>query len=132
MKKIKRCKKNTHFVFCGSPLCVERSLSENDIWYCEEEICRSKNKNSKVPDWIKIQRKIKKVWENKGRPELGFFTKGMLEVGCVIGNGIKGINGDRDDAEQIRTWFRNHKPRKKLSPEEKKVLADRLSKSLGR
>jgi len=55
---------------CLAPLCPLDRCSLNDIWYSDEEICRSRTYGNM--SWIRAQRKIARV-----RAE-GYFTLEML------------------------------------------------------
>ena len=120
--------KTYHFDSCSAPLCLQASdLEDDSIWYTDEEICNA-NTNGRTPDWIKQQRKIAKL--SKGK-DVGFFTLKMLKRNCIIRTGIRGIDGDKNNVkEQKERWFKNHKPKRKRSEEEKKVSRERFKKNV--
>ena len=122
--------KTRHFENCSAPLCLEADdITDDMIWYSDEEICNANSKNG-VPNWIKQQRKIAKKAKGKN---IGFFTFKMLKRNCVIGSGIKGIDGDRYDVEdQVKRWFRGHKEKRVLTEKEKEILKKRLNKNFER
>lgn len=132
---MKFMEKTSHFDNCSAPICIQddlESMSEM-IWYPDEDICSLKDENNNIPIFIKQQRKIAK--RSKKNNNIGYFTFKMLNVNCVIGCGIKGIDGDKKDDDikiQIKRWFRKHRPIRILTPEEKeekaRIFKERMNK----
>jgi len=122
-------KKTPHFEKCTAPLCLEADdIDDNSIWYANEPICSAQPKTG-TPNWIKQQRKIAR--QTKQNPEIGFFTLEMLKRNCVVGKGMKGINGDKQNTKwQIKRWFEKHKTKRKLSEKEKEVIRERFKKNV--
>lgn len=118
-KAIEEC---PNFGVCDAPICLLDSEKENCIWFPDDGIC----KKNFPPDWVKIQKKIKK----KTRSLDTYYTYEMLNRNCIVKGGIVGIDPDREREGQIRRWFRNHKPKKVLTEEEKEILRKRFAKKL--
>ena len=118
----------TRFDSCAAPLCPLDEGLPDLCWYPkEEEICLSiKQKNP----FIKVQRKIIK----KIQPEnaMTYFTIEMLNKINTVSSGIKGIDSDKDEKQELKKWMgKSGKSKKRpiLTIEEKKVLSDRLKKA---
>ena len=80
---------------CDAPLCP-KDINPKIVWYPGETICLLRS----VPDWVKKQKKIAKVYGLKGdnmdaRFDLGYFTVPMLEKVLKIGRGIRGRESDK-------------------------------------
>jgi hypothetical protein len=94
-----------HHNSCSAPLCpLDNNSIGNSIWYPNEEICHLRA----CPDWVKVQRAIKRVKPSNDR----YFTVDMLKTIDIVRRGIKGISPDlpyleRKQAEQA--WRDRHK-----------------------
>lgn len=106
---------------CSAPICPV--VTEKDVWYVGEEICNSP-RHCKIPQ-VRMQRKI------AAKKLSGYFTWEMLSRGCIVGRGMKGLDPDKDQSEQLAKWFRDHPPKKEKTEAEKTVLRDRFKKSMG-
>jgi len=86
----------------------------------DEEICRKRN----APAWVKAQRKIAKKTKDNDK----YFTYEMLNRNCRITSGIVGLDPDRSEEPQLRSWLARHKLKKELTPEEKQEIRERLKR----
>ena len=97
-------------------------------WYADEAICKSSTHGGGVP-WILAQRKIARAIGHLGT-DGGYFYTSMLERGCVIGRGMRGIDPDKpDEAGQLARWMREHPPvqPRPMTPEQKQAAVGRLA-----
>jgi hypothetical protein len=91
-----------YFDSCSAPLCPGDEGVAKRMWFPDEAICRLID----VPDWVKRQRKVS-LKAALG----GYFTLAMLKQDCRISRGMKGIDPDGMDTEQIAeeaAWFSAH------------------------
>lgn len=110
-----------YFETCSAPLCP---LDEEDldcgIWYPDEEICK---RRFRLP-WLKTQKRIARITSDR----YIYFTKEMLERNCIIGSGMKGLDPDKEEEPQLKTWMKKHPPKRQLSDEERKRIKERLKR----
>jgi hypothetical protein len=81
---------------CISPLCPLDKSSLKDIWYPDEEICRSRT-HGNLP-WIRTQRKIARAEAS------GYFTLEILNSIRTIRKGITGLDPNVDEKPQLKRW----------------------------
>ena len=126
MKEKKKCR---YYEGCEAQLCPMEpdAVTALHCWYPDEDICR---KRKDVPDWVRQQRKVK----SKCKPEnlLLYFTLEMLKVPFRVTSAVKGLDPDRDEAPQIRTWRLRNKgvKKRKVSSEvreQRSLLMKRLN-----
>jgi len=110
-KEIEKC---PSFDGCSATICPFDPEHKNCIWYPEDGICR---KNF-PPGWVLIQKKIKK----RTRSLDTYYNYEMLNRNCIIKGGITGIDPNRAEEEQIKSWFRNHRRKKILTEAEKDTI----------
>ena len=123
-------KKCPHFSGCEAILCPLNPYSKYRVWYADEPICKLRAFNDF--QWIKSQKKIANKWE-KFKKEVGdedlipetYFTIEMLDRDFVIRKGIKGLDPDKDEKQQLREWLEAHPEKKEISEERKKELRER-------
>lgn len=111
----------------GGHFCGPKRTSSMGLWYPDEEICR--NRQFGQAQWIKNQKKIAKV----SGFDAGYFTKIMLDRRLVVRIGIKGIDPDKNEKRQIKTWLKEHPDKSRSAPSEKQLRhyqkqAERLKK----
>ena len=117
----------TQYSKCSAPFCpMDKKRIECIRWYPDEEIC-VKHKYTGL-SWIRMQRKISKKVKHKGM----YFILPMLEQDCVVKTGIKGIDPDKKEENQIKVWFKGHPKKRELSKEEREKMAQKLAQALGR
>jgi len=108
------------FKECKAPVCPEQKNVMG--WYPNEDICTNKKYSKALI--IKNQRRIKRIAKGK---DVGYFTVSMLNVSCVIGKGMTGIDPDKNEEPQLITWLRKHpaiiREAKEKARERGKVLA---------
>jgi len=93
------------FDTCSAPLCPrDRESLEQGIWYPDEKVCKSKEFQN-LP-WIKRQKKVAKAT----RYFSCYWTFEMLKADIIIRQGIKGLNPDRPEPNQLKRWFKAHPP----------------------
>ena len=112
-----------HWNYCSAPICPleDKIKNLNYIWYpVDEEICRL----ATVPRWVKTQRKILKTHPDKDK----YFTFEMLNRNIIVGSGIVGLDPDKDETPQLKSWFKKHPIKRQISEEEKEVLRERIKK----
>ena len=102
---------------CSAPLCP---IDGGGVWYPDEEICH------KFKEVTKTQRKI----QARARDREKYFTLEMLTRNCVIGKGIKGIDPEREEREQVNQWLSKHKPKRQLTREEIEKKRELFKKNL--
>jgi hypothetical protein len=97
------CKSCYHFDTCSAPLCpLDAESLEHGVWYADEDICDSR-KLEERPRWLAMQKRIAK------RQSAGYFTVGMLSrKGLKSTTLLKGIDPDKPEAAQLRSWLKNH------------------------
>jgi hypothetical protein len=108
-----------HWDYCSAPICPleDKVKNLNYIWYPEdEEICRLKS----VPKWVKTQRKISKKHPDKDK----YFTFEMLNRNIKVGNGIIGLDPDKEESPQLKNWFKKHPIKKQISESERKRISE--------
>ena len=93
------------FEKCECPLCP--LVHDNNVWYSEDEICKS-------PEFESITRSMKKL---KRKAAQGYFTLEMLNRDFVVRKGTEGIDPDLPDSiedpwkeyqTREKTWLRKH------------------------
>ena len=93
------------FENCECPLCPLDQ--DNNVWYSEDEICKS-------PDFHIIGNSMRKL-KKKGAP--GYFTLQMLNRDFIVRKGTEGADPDLPDSikdpwkeyqEREKTWLRRH------------------------
>jgi hypothetical protein len=89
---------------CLAPLCPLDRCSLNGIWYCDEEICRSRTYGN-LP-WIRAQRKIAKVKAG------GYFTLEMLNDIRTARKGMTGLDPNEDEKSQLQRWLDLHEKKR--------------------
>jgi len=118
-KKPENCKFFNSYPGCSANLCPLDPMVKTLGWYSDEsdfdEICR--NPEFENLQFIKTQKKIKKVRRKKKGLEAEFFTYAMLDRDIIVRPGIQGINPDFSDSKEEQ-WIRNHPERKKPSEKE--------------
>jgi len=96
---------------CSAPICPISELADASCWFPDEEICTQQS-----PSFIKVQRKI----TSRAKDVTKFFTLKMLNRNCIIGKAITGLDPDKGNYEEQETaWLQNHRPKRKLTEEEK-------------
>jgi len=112
-----------HWDYCSAPICPleDKVKNLNYLWYPDEEICRL----ATVPAWVKTQRKILKKHPDKDK----YFTFKMLNRNCVIKKGIIGLDPDKEEATQLKSWFKKHPIKRQILEVEKEILRKRLKKA---
>lgn len=93
-----------HFEYCSAPLCpMDPGSLEHCAWFPDEEICR----RQPALDWIKVQKKLaKRMTFNNG-----CFTYSMLNQGCMLQKGTKGIDPEKGPIhKQEAAWLEKHPP----------------------
>jgi hypothetical protein len=91
---------------CSAPLCPRDEGAADGTWFVDEEICRLAD----VPGWVRRQRKIARKTA-KGSSPGGYFTLAMLKQDCQIRKGMKGIDPDGTEEEQVAdeaAWLKVH------------------------
>jgi hypothetical protein len=94
-----KCK---YFDGCSAPLCPRDEGVADRTWFSDEDICRLRD----VPEWVRRQRKVSR----RATPE-GYFTMAMLNQGCRIAQGMKGIDPNGSEEERAAceaAWFKSH------------------------
>jgi len=108
------------FEGCDAPVCPRQKLDTS--WFSDEDICFNQQHSKDMV--IKNQKKIKKV---TGGKNVGYFTIPMLNVNCVIGKGMLGLDPDKEEEPQLEAWLRKHptitKEAKEKAKEKGKALA---------
>jgi len=108
---------------CTAPLCPRDPNIRKQIWYPDEEICRSQQCGGL--DWIRAQRKIKRRAENSE----DYFTLPMLQQGCIVRTGIRGLNPNDSitrQAAQEKKWLIRHPRRRELSDAQREAVRKRF------
>lgn len=106
---------------CGASICP-LNFPEKYSWFPDEEICR--NRDYFNLDWIKNQKKIAKRTKDTSK----YFNFQMLNRNCRIVKGIIGLDSEKDEALQLKKWLVLHPTRKKMSPAQRKIIAERFRK----
>lgn len=89
---------------CNATMCPMTAPEDDDyVWYPDEKICTEYN-----CIWIKNQRKIAKACDDE------YFTYEMLNRKCMIKQGIKGLDPDKDEIPQLKAWMRAHPVLKRI------------------
>jgi len=97
----------SNFEKCEASLCPEDTESLTcGIWYPDEAICRKKEHRG-LP-FVRNQNKIK-LRTNKGDAYDTYYTIKMLEIPRVVRSGIKGLDPDKVETEQLVVWLRRFK-----------------------
>jgi hypothetical protein len=118
-KAIEEC---TSHLGCSASMCPLDPPLKEVCWYPEEKICR----RNFPPDWVKIQKKIKK----KTRSLNTYYTFEMLNRNCIVKGGMVGLDADRPEEAQLKSWLRRHKAKRVLTDKERDILRERFKKSL--
>jgi len=113
-----------HFTTCSAPLCPEDPASlERAVWYPGEEICKRHG-----VDFALRQRRI-------ARARVGSetcFTALMLRRKLRVTKSLRGLNPERDRAEALRAWLKEHQGAHTPSPEVTEERAARMRGIRGR
>jgi len=120
-KEIEKC---PNFLTCSAPMCLFDPKVEICSWHPDEEIC----KRSSPPQWIKNQKKIKK----KTRDMRGYFNFIMLNRNCIIGKGVVGLDPNRPEEGQLKSWLKKHPVKRQISDEEREIRRKRFERVIHR
>ncbi len=110
---------------CECPLCP-LEVDSNQVWYSEDEICKS-------PDFHIICNSMKKL---RRKAAQGYFTLQMLNRGFIVRKGTEGIDPDLPDSikdpwkeyqEREKTWLKKHP---EISEERKEKMRELGLKSI--
>jgi len=114
---------------CSANLCPLDFGVSNRIWLPEEndtyEICR--NPEFSGLQFVKTQKKVRKVLREKMRERDDYFTFEMLNRDITVKSGIRGAPSDPPDSiknamswyeRKERLWLAKHPQKKKLSAKE--------------
>lgn len=122
-------KKCRYFEGCEAQLCPMEPDSETakHCWYPDEDICR---KRKDIPDWIRQQRKVKRKCRSENH--LFYFTLEMLQIPFRVTSSVKGLDPNKDEDPQLRTWLKRNKgvKKRKVSSEvreQRSLLMKRLN-----
>lgn len=114
IKEIEKCPNVT----CSAPMCLFDPMVERCCWYPDDEVC----KKNFPPDWVKNQKKIRAKTRNVNT----YYTFKMLNRNCIIGKGIVGVDPDRPEESQEKSWLKRHPVKRTLTEEEKETLRERF------
>ncbi len=110
---------------CECPLCP-LEVDSNQVWYSEDEICKS-------PDFHIISNTMKKL---RRKAAQGYFTLEMLNRSYIVRRGTEGADPDLPDSvkdpleeyqEREKTWLRRHP---EISEERKEKMRELGLKSI--
>ncbi|UCF13210.1 MAG: hypothetical protein JSW06_02855 [Thermoplasmatales archaeon] len=103
---------------CSAPMCPYDKELKSSTWYPSEQTCSKPGFN-----WISNQRKIAK----KTQCQETYYTFNMLNRNCIISKGMKGLDPEKEEGDQLKKWLEKRPEKRKLSDSERKKISKRLN-----